>query len=168
MVELLAESRRTGAIAPQTEELAHNVLVLRHTPLGRVAVPWERVECVDLEVGDAAARAAVARSGFTRLPVLCAGPDKKRIVAGYLHQLDVLGLAPGAPLEPCVRPLLELAPDLPLDRAVARLQAAGQRLALLGSARAPRGLVSLMDLLAILAGPARFSQPSATARIGSG
>ncbi len=167
MVELLAESRRTGELAPEIEELAHSVLVLRQTPLARVAIPWERVERIDLEGGEAAARAAVVASGFTRLPVQRTGPDKKRLVVGYLHQLDVLGQEPGAALEANLRPLLELSPELPLDRAVARLQASGQRIALVGSASAPRGLVSLMDLLATLAGPPRFPQPGATARIGS-
>ena len=167
MVELLAESRRTGEIPPQAEELAHNVLVLRHTPLSSVAVPWERVVSVDLERGEAAAHEAVARASYTRLPALASGPDKKREVVGYLHQLDVLGLAPGEPLAASVRPILELPPDLPLDRAVARLQASGQRLAVVGTARNPRGLVSLMDLLATLAGRPRFPQPGATARIGT-
>jgi putative hemolysin len=167
MVELLAESRRAGSLAPQAEELAHNVLVLRHTPLARVAIPWDRVEWIDLERGESEARAAVARSNFTRLPVLGLGPDRKRVVLGYLHQLDVLGLPPEASLRPSIRPLLELSPDLPLDRAVARLQAAGQRLAVVGSPRSPKGLVSLMDLLASLASQPRFSQPAPPARIGS-
>lgn len=167
MVELLAEGRRTGTIAPQAEELAHNVLVLRHTPVARVAVPWEKVERVDLDCGEAAARAAVAASGLTRLPALRAGADGQKRVVGYLHQLDVLGLAEGTALETCLRPILELSADLPLDRAVARLQGAGQRLALVGDPLHPRGLVSLMDLLATLTGPARFAQPMATARIGS-
>ena len=167
MVELLAESRRTGALAPQAAELAHHVLVLRSTPLSRVAVPWDRVECVDLERGEENARAVVARSAYTRLPVLRAGPDKKRVVIGYLHQLDVLGAAPGEPLERLLRPIEELPADVPLDRAVARLQASGQRLAIVGSLRAPRGFVSLMDLLTTLAASPRFPQPGATARIGS-
>lgn len=167
MVELLAEGRRTGAIPPQAEELAHNVLVLRHTPLARVALPWERVERVDLDRGEAAARTAVAGSGLTRLPALRTGPDGQKRVVGYLHQLDVLGLAEGEALETCLRPILELPPDLPLDRAVTRLQGAGQRLAIVGDLHHPRGLVSLMDLLATLTTSARFAQPVATARIGS-
>jgi magnesium and cobalt exporter, CNNM family len=166
MVEVLAESRRTGSLAPHAEELARNALVLRHTPLARVAVPWERVGWVDLDRPQAEAHAAVADSGFTRIPVLRTGPDKKRVVLGYLHQLDVLGASPETPLEEHLRPLLELPPDLPLDRAVARLQAAGQRLAVVGTLRAPRGLLSLMDLLATLASQPRFSQPPPSARIG--
>jgi putative hemolysin len=162
MVELLAESRRAGALAPHAEELARNVLVLRHTPLARVMIPWERVESVDLDRGPAEARAAVARSGFTRLPV-----RRRKVVVGYLHQLDVLGAPADADPAGLVRPLVELPADLPLDRAVARLQAAGQRLAIVGTARAPRGLVTLMDLLATLASRPRFPQQSATARIGA-
>jgi CBS domain containing-hemolysin-like protein len=164
MVDLLAESRKAGALEPHAEALAHNVLVLRHTPLSKVALPWEKVERIDLERGPEAVRAAITSSGFTRLPVLRNGPDGKGVVVGYLHQLDVLR-SPEEPLETHLRPLLELEPDLPLDRAVARLQSAGQRLALVGSARAPRGLVALMDLLATLASEARFSQPAPTARI---
>lgn len=164
MVELLAESRRTGALEPHAEALARNVLVLRTTPVARVALPFDTAEVIDLARGEAEARAAVERSGFTRLPVRGLGADGKPVVVGYLHQLDVLG-APGTPLEGLVRPLLELDPELSLDRAVARLQSAGQRLALVGSARAPRGLVTLMDLLAHLASEARFSQPGPTARI---
>lgn len=166
MVELFAESRRAGVLAPQAEELANNVLVLRHTPLGRIAIPWERVEWIDLDRGEAEARAAVERSGFTRLPVLRTGRDKKRTVVGYCHQLDVLGSPADADFEKSLRPILELSADLPLDRAVSRLQAAGQRLAVVGSLRAPKGLVSLMDLLATLAQP-RFPQPVPTARIGA-
>jgi len=164
MVELLAESRRTGALEPHAEALASNVLVLRNTPVASVARPFDRAEVIDLAQGEALARAAVERSDFTRLPVLGPGPDGKRQVVGYLHQLDVLG-TPMAPLESLVRPLIELDPELSLDRAVVRLQSSGQRLALVGSARAPRGLVSLMDLLAQLASEPRFSQPGPVARI---
>ena len=166
MVEVLAESRRTGSLEPHAEELARNALVLRQTPLASVAVPWERVAWIDLDRSPAEARAAVVAAGFTRLPVLRTGADRRRVVLGYLHQLDVLGAAPETPLEEHLRPLLELPPDMPLDRAVARLQAAGQRLAVVGTLRAPRGLLSLMDLLATLASQPRFSQPPATARIG--
>ena len=167
MVELLAEGRRVGVLAPHAEELAHSVLVLRQTPLSQVALPWSRVECVDLEAGDAAARAAVVRSRFTRLPVSRLDQRGQRSVVGYVHQLDVLGAPPDAPVAGCVRPLLELAPGLPVDRAVSRLQSAGQRVALLGDARSPLGLVSLMDLLGTIAAQPRFPQPGPVARIGT-
>ena len=167
MIEILAESARTGLLAPHTEELAKNVLVLRHTPLHQVSVPWERVEAVDLDGGESAAWQAVISSGFSRLPVLRAEEGGARRVLGYVHQLDVLGAESGAGLSGSIRPILELDPGLTLDQALARLQLSGQRLALVGSASHPRGLVTLMDLLANLATPPRFSQPEGTARIGS-
>jgi CBS domain containing-hemolysin-like protein len=162
MVELLEEGRRSGALGPGTEELAHNVLVLRHTQLAKVAVPWARVEVVDLDRGASAARAAILDSRFTRVPLVGSGGERRRSVLGYVHQLDLLSAAPAEPLEGLLRPLLELAPDLPLDRAVAKMQAAGQRMALVGTARAPKGMVALQDLLAVLASEPRRAALSAT------
>ncbi len=167
MIEILAESARAGALAPHAEELARNVLVLRHTPLSRVAVPWDQVQRIDLERGAGEAREAVIRAAFTRLPVVRAGEGGAQRVLGYVHQLDLLGAGAGATIEEVIRPIQELDPELPLDRAMARLQLSGQRLALVGSAVRPLGLVTLMDLLATIAAHPRFSQPQATARIGS-
>ncbi len=168
MLDMLAESARSGLLAPHAEELAKNVLVLRHTPLIQVSVPWERVERVHLDRGEAEAHALVMRSSFTRLPVVGSAPNGRSHVLGYVHQLDLLGAQPGTTVESVVRPILVLDPELPLDRAVARLQLSGQRLALVGTASAPRGLVTLMDLLATIASrQPRFSQPGATARIGT-
>lgn len=167
MLEVLAESRRTGALTPHAEQLANNVLVLRHTPLSRVAVPWARVRTVDLGLEPAAVRSAVLEAGFTRLPAVGRGPAGERRVLGYLHQIDVMAVGPEVEPRECLRPLLELPPDMPLDRAVARMQNSGNRLAIVGTAAAPAGLVSLMDLLATIAAQPRFSQPGAAARIGA-
>jgi len=58
----------------------------------------------------------------------------------------------GARVEEVLRPLVELPPDLPVDRALARLRTAGQRVALVGDSAHPRGLVGLMDLMAAISG----------------
>jgi CBS domain containing-hemolysin-like protein len=166
MIELLAESRRAGALAPRAEELARNVLVLRHTNVADVMVPWGRVETLDLSLPEEALRERVLRSGFTRLLVLATDERGAKRVQGYVHQLDVLAEAGGTPLAERLRPLQELAPDLPLDRAVARLQRAGQRLALVGRAESPLGMVTLMDLLATIASDPGIRALSATARHG--
>ena len=166
MIEILAEGRRAGALAPQAEELARNVLVLRHTRVADVMLPWERVESLDLRRSDEELRAIVLRSGFTRLPAVTVDAGGSRRVVGYVHQLDVIDESQGAPTASKVRPILELASDLPLDRAVARLQRAGQRLALVGQAEHPIGMVSLMDLLAIIASDPGIRALSATGRHG--
>ncbi len=171
MIEILAEGRRAGALAPQAEELARNVLVLRHTLVKDIALPWDRIEVLDLGFPDEELRARALRSGFTRLPAVETGPppgaegegERSVRVVGYVHQLDVIGGRPGTRVTDLVRPIQELDPDLPLDRAVARLQRSGQRLALVGRADRPLGLITLMDLLATIASDPGIRALSATA-----
>ena len=43
-------------------------------------------------------------------------------------------------------------PDLPVDRTLARLRAAGQRMAIVGTREAPVGVVTLKDLLEEISG----------------
>jgi CBS domain containing-hemolysin-like protein len=149
MVEFLREGRRQGVLEPHAEELAHNVLVLRETPVSAVMVPWSAVKTIDLARPDAALRAEVLASEFTRLPAV---RGRARRVVGYVYQLDLFAKAPDERVESSLRPLVELPPDLPVDRALARLRTAGQRVALVGDPAHPRGLVGLMDLMAAISG----------------
>lgn len=158
MLDILEEGTRTGALAPHAEELARNVLVLRETPVQRVMLPWKKVCTVDLDLSAKEARAVVEESEYTRLPALRTedGASGRRVV-GYVHQLDVLGGEEEAATS--LRPLPAFAPDLPIDRALARLRISGQRLALVGLPETPRGLVTLMDLVAAISGRAGRRPP---------
>ena len=164
MLEILAEGMRAGALAPQAERLARNVLVLRETPVERVMIPWERVRTVDLDAPADELQGVVRDSDFTRLPALrrspgasagasagsSDGPGRSRVI-GYVHQLEALG-APEEPLEEALHGLEAFAPELPVDTALARLRTQGRRMALVGDPEAPVGLVSLMDLVAAISG----------------
>jgi CBS domain containing-hemolysin-like protein len=148
LLKLLSEGRLSGALPPQAETLAQNVLKLRSTPVARAMVPWDRVQRLDSASSNAELYGAVASSPFTRLPVV--GPGGQ--VEGYVHQLDVLG---EGPLEPVLRArlaLIELDPVLPVDRALSRLRTRGQRIAVVGSLSAPLGLVTLKDLVEEISG----------------
>ena len=153
VLEVLQEGTRTGALAPRAQELALNVLELRAKTIASVLVPWDRVTTVDLDAPEEAQRERVAASGFSRLPAL-RGAGKE--VAGYVLQLDPLGAATAeggaAPIADHVRSILTLAPDLPVDRALARLRLAGQRLALVGTPAEPRGIITLKDLIQTISG----------------
>lgn len=154
MIEILQESTRTGALSPRAEELAHNVLVLRETPVEKVMIPWDRVRTVDVDLPDEEARRALEASEFTRLPALSQSADGSgRRIVGYLHQLDVLGGRSSVAEE--VRGLPRLEPGAPVDRALAKLRISGHRLALVGSREEPLGLVTLMDLLAAISRESR-------------
>jgi putative hemolysin len=145
VIDLLRE--RESELSPQVERLARNVLELRSVRVERVMVPWLSVECARLAAEPNALRLQMGISPFSRLPVV----DERGAVRGYIHQLEVLG-QPASSAERHLRPLLEMAPDTPLDRALARLKQTGQRAALVGDAARPLGLVTLKDLVEEISG----------------
>jgi len=157
LLEILQEGTRAGALEPHAEDLARNVLILRETPLSGVLVPWKDVRTIDLDADAEEVRRAVEDADFTRLPALWTSPDGERHVVGYVHQLDVLGNQ-DADARTLQRPIPHLDPALGVDRALARLRISGQRLALVGTPEKPLGLVTLMDMVDVLAGEARPSR----------
>ncbi|MFO1009366.1 MAG: CNNM domain-containing protein [Planctomycetota bacterium] len=145
---LLRESALAGELPPQAEQIAQNVLKLRTIRVERAMVPWSRVGALDARKSQAELYTNVARSPYTRLPVH--GP--KGELLGYVHQLDVLGAGPGVQVLDHLRPLVELPPHTPVDQALARLRAAGQRLAIVGTRERPEGLLTLKDLVEEISG----------------
>jgi len=145
--ELLAESTRTGSIEPHAERLARNVLKLRSTKIDAVMIRWRDVSVIAEQAGDVACRETVARSNFSRLPVVAADGTAR----GYVHQTEVLA-TPDEPVLARRRDLLALPPDLTVDRALARLRTAGHRAALVGTSAAPLGWLTLKDLVEEISG----------------
>ncbi|MEZ5978012.1 MAG: CNNM domain-containing protein [Planctomycetota bacterium] len=146
--EMLEEGTLSGALPTDAVVLARNVLQLRTVTVSDVMVPWSKVATVANDADEAELVARVSRSGHTRLPVVGGGGE----VLGYLHQLDVLADPEPGRLERCTRNLLEFEPDLPVDRALFRLRARGQRAALVRGGGAPLGLVTLKDLAQTIVG----------------
>ena len=146
VLELLRE--REATLEPHMESMARNVLELRSLRAERVMVPWRRVETLQRDAPPAAVRTALRRTDYTRLPVV--GPQGA--VLGYVHQLEVLAAGEGARAADHLRPMIALPPSTPLDRALARLRASGQRAALVGTPERPLGLVTLKDLLEEISG----------------
>lgn len=145
---LLTESLRAGELPPQAEQIAQNVLKLRTIQIERAMVPWSRVLWLDARKSQAELYTQIARAPYTRLPVL----GTRGELQGYVHQLDVLGAGPGVPVVDHLRPLVELAPHTPVDKALARLRVAGQRLAIVGTRERPVGLLTLKDLVEEISG----------------
>jgi len=146
VIDLLRE--RESELSPHVERLARNVLDLRSLRVDRVMVPWRAVECVKLGATPAELRAQLGESTYSRLPAV----DGRGVVRGYVHQLEVLGAESPGDAAAHLRPLLELPPDTPLDRALSRLKLSGQRAALVGDAAKPLGLVTLKDLVEEISG----------------
>jgi CBS domain containing-hemolysin-like protein len=110
-------------------------------------IPWSDVATLQAGQADERLRACVAESQHTRLPVL-----GEQGVLGYVHQLDVLRAGPEAPVLDFLRPTLAVPPEAAVDRALARLRAGGQRMAIVGTLAQPLGLVTLKDLLEEISG----------------
>lgn len=145
VLELLREHETDRS---RTERMARNVLGLRSLRVDRVMVPWARVHTLAAGLGREEAYATLAEGPNTRVPVCT--PEGR--VEGYVHQLEVLSAGPDAAPQEWLRPMLALAPEVPLDRALARLQAEGQRMALVGTPEQPLGLVTVKDLVEEISG----------------
>jgi putative hemolysin len=148
VLRLLSEGAREGAILPHAEQMARNVLKLRSIDVERCMIPWGTVETLRAERSNAELYEAVARSPHTRIPVV----DARGGLLGYVHQLDVLGEGEDTAVLEHLREVTLLPSGTSVDRALARLRSGGQRLAVVGEAAAPRGLVTLKDLLEEISG----------------
>ena len=140
--------REGGARADAALGMARNVLGLRGLRIDRAMIPWRRVVTVRLDDSDGATRAAVGGAGFSRLPAL----DEAGRVGGYVHQVEVLRAGPGVGLGALRRPIVFLEPALAIDRALTRMKAGGVRMAVVGTAERPLGIVTLKDLVEEISG----------------
>jgi len=153
----------TGVIAATDEiEVVSGVLAFSDRPVAELMTP--RTAVVALPEGMLAAEAAhvFVQSGYSRYPVYRGSLDD---IVGAAHALDLLALAPDAPLR--VRPVLSVpgtrrAADLMLE-----MQRGGSHLAVvLDEFGGTAGLVTFEDLLRdlvseVLEGPPQLESPDA-------
>jgi CBS domain containing-hemolysin-like protein len=144
VLELVRQGGR-GLRSERLEGMARNVLGLRALRIERAMIPWRRVRTVALEESPSAELADVP---YSRVPVT----DAAGHLRGYVHLTDVLHAGPGVPLAAHLRPLILLEPDLPIERALARMRSSGLRMAAVGSAERPLGIVTLKDLVEEISG----------------
>ena len=148
VVRLIEEGAVTGAIEPHAQALAHNVLGLRGTLASTCMKPWADVEVLREQDGDEASFQKARASQHTRLPYV----DADGRVLGYLHQLDVLRRGEPAAVREELRSAVAVPIDASVDRALSRMRASGQRLAIVGSLAEPVGLLTLKDLVEEISG----------------
>ena len=146
VLEILQESE--AGVFPETDSMARNVLELRAMPVERVMVPWSRVRTLSSSATEAELREKLIQSPFSRMLVR----DASGLVLGYVHELEVLGIPDGRPMLEHLREITTVEVHMPLDRALAKLRAQGQRIALVGDRRRPMGLVTVKDLVEEISG----------------
>lgn len=183
---IVTESRREGLLDAEEHGLLTGALELSARPAAEVMVPVERLVTVPAGSTPAEVERVVARTGFSRLPVVTAnlpagrqgdgGPGSAVLpgdveLVGYLHVKDLLfadDAAYTAPLPPRrVRALVTVPADQDVEDALVAMQRAGTHLArVVDAAGTPVGVVFLEDVLEELVGEVRDATQRRRGRAG--
>jgi CBS domain containing-hemolysin-like protein len=165
---IVTESRREGLLDEEEHGLLTGALELSARPASEVMVPVERLVTVPAGATPEEIERVVARTGFSRLPVVAVPPaappagqgaDAVELV-GYLHVKDLLfadDTAYSAPLPARrIRALVSLPAQEDVEDALVAMQRAGTHLArVVDAAGMTVGVVFLEDVLEELVGEVR-------------
>jgi CBS domain containing-hemolysin-like protein len=161
---IVAESAREGLLVDE-HGLLTGALEFSEQVAADVMVPLEDLVCVAVHSTPAEVERIVARTGFSRFPVVAPDGD----VTGYLHLKDILYADDerhAAPIpDKRVRSLVTVAGGDEVEDALATMQRAGSHLArVIDAAGITAGVVFLEDVLETLVGEVRdATQRSRTA-----
>jgi CBS domain containing-hemolysin-like protein len=147
---LLAESHREGLLESDRERLLSEALAFEERTVGAVLVPVSSLVTVPPTVTPAEVEELVARTGYSRFPVL----DGAGLI-GYVHVKDLLGTPDrDRPVDPAlIRSLPEVGADTPLRTALRQMQTTGAHLTrVVDDAGRLTGVVMLEDALEELVG----------------
>ncbi|MGI9123852.1 MAG: hemolysin family protein [Mycobacterium sp.] len=160
LAEMIAESRSEGLLDPEEHNRLSRALQIRNRVAGDVSVPLAAIQSVPAAgpgsgPSVAAIEQALAKTGYSRFPVVEAGGQ----FVGFVHIKDMLDLVdqPGAVVGAgSVRYLPRLAATMPLPDALSRLRQDNSHLALLtADDGSVCGMVALEDLVEDLVGTVR-------------
>ncbi|HEX8495781.1 MAG TPA: CNNM domain-containing protein, partial [Actinomycetales bacterium] len=152
---MVTESRREGTLGDENE-LITGALEFSDRDAGDVAVPTSALECVTDGATPADVERLVARTGFSRFPVL----DADGALSGYLHLKDVLYADDERHDEPVpakrVRSLVTVRASDDVEDVLAAMQRSGAHLArVVADDDTVSGVVFLEDVLEELVGEVR-------------
>ncbi|WP_167101328.1 hemolysin family protein [Mycobacterium sp. DL592] len=160
LAEMIAESSSEGLLDPEEHLRLTRALQIRNRVVNDIAVPLDQIRAVPVAAAGcgptvAAVTEALTDTGYSRFPVV--GVDGTLI--GYLHIKDVLSEIddPNTVLDgSVVRPLPQLASDMPLPDALAKLRQDNSHLAMvIGQDGRVCAMAALEDLVEDLVGTVR-------------
>lgn len=147
MAELLKEGARHGVISESQASLLDRAMSLRDTSVGDEMIPWLRCHTLSETWSRSRVLDFISAYPQSRFPLV----NTKGQLLGLVDAIDVL-TNPDASLTSLARPAMELDPVLSVRDALARLNAAGQRLAVVKLRGKPVGIVTAKDLVEPLTG----------------
>jgi CBS domain containing-hemolysin-like protein len=165
---IVTESRREGLLEDK-HNLLTGALEFSERSAGDVMVAWDRLVTVPSGSTPEEVERLVARTGFSRFPVVSGDPPEAPAqVVGYLHLKDLLYADDERYARPVpdkrVRSLASVAPDDEVEEVLAAMQRSGAHLARVVDGAVTLGVVFLEDVLEELVGEVR----DATQRSGPG
>jgi CBS domain containing-hemolysin-like protein len=157
---IVAESRREGLLDEEEHGLLTGALELSARPVSEVMVPVNRLVTVPAGATPEEIERVVARTGFSRLPVVTSPRPAAIELVGYLHVKDLLfadDVAYTSPLPPRrIRALVSLPAHEDVEDALVAMQRAGAHLArVVDGGGVTVGVVFLEDVLEELVGEVR-------------
>jgi putative hemolysin len=157
----LREVMQDSAQGLSTDEqrMINRVLDLQNLRVGQIVIPLKDAVTVSAKAPVREVIAMARERGFNRLPVWQMDGARQRI-AGLVNVGTLLyreNLDPKMTAGDFLQPAVYLEVDTRLERALARMQGTGQRLAIvLGDDRSEVGLLGLQDILRVVFGEVRL------------
>jgi CBS domain containing-hemolysin-like protein len=156
---IVAESRREGLLEDE-HNLLTGALELSDRLAGDVMVAWDRLVTVPAGSTPEEVERVVARTGYSRFPVMSVPATAAGDVVGYLHLKDLLYADDDRYEVPIpdkrIRALVSVAPDDEVEEVLAAMQRSGSHLArVVDVDGGTLGVVFLEDVLEELVGEVR-------------
>ncbi len=145
------EGEGAGLLRREDIDVADRVLRLRSLGVGACVVPWGRVSSIPAGLDGDDRGSRVARLPFTRVPVV----SEQGVVVGMLATLDAV-LSPATPTSELMVPPVVVQVDTPIATALGLMRRHRTQTAIVGSAHAPIGIVTLKDLARGIVGEAAW------------
>jgi putative hemolysin len=144
---LMQESSQ--ALSSEERNMIDRVLDLQNLTVASILAPFDRVASVSTRTPMTEVLELCRKSGLTRFPVWQESNPRRIVgIVSSKHFLYLPDLDPRKPAGAYLRPALYLQEETRLDEALKKMQAHGQRLAIvLGYDRRELGIVTLQDIL---------------------
>ena len=147
---MLRESAAAGALTLTQSSILERIGMLKNIRVGSVMVPLGGVVMLDGDANCKAVEQTIRKTRFSRMPTY---RGKRRNIIGVVHLLDVLTASPEARVETLARPPIRISAKAPVIDALATLQRAYRRMAIITDrTERPVGIVTVKDLVEEIVG----------------
>jgi CBS domain containing-hemolysin-like protein len=152
LANLVTQARIEGLLDAEEHARIRGALALQSRTARDAMRRWPEVTTMMADASPASLEVLATRTGRSRFPVLQPGT---RQVVGFVHVKDVLGVDGPARRQPIgpdlIRPLSVVPPERTLADLLLAMRRESRHIVLVSDGRAPLGVVTLHDVLGVIA-----------------